>query len=330
MSSSSSAISELFAQIRTRDRGALARAITLLESRRPADRAAATELLDLVMPHTGEAHRIGITGVPGVGKSTFIERFGLHLIGEGHRVAVLAIDPSSAISGGSILGDKSRMEELARRDEAFIRPSPNAQTLGGVGRRTREAMLLCEAAGYDVVLVETVGVGQSEPLVSEMVDSFRFLALPGAGDELQGIKRGILEMADLIAVNKADGDQLALARNAVADFSAVLRFLRPRSEAWQPRAMLLSALNATGIEALWKALLAHRAAVESSGEWVERRRQQNGRWMWSLIEERLGNTFRGHPGVRERLEELEAEVYFGRRSAVSAAEELLRRFAGGD
>ena len=318
---------KLLASLRSGDRAALARAITLLESQREADHAAAAALLEMALPFGGQAQRIGITGVPGVGKSTFIEALGMYLIEHGHRVAVIAIDPSSAISGGSILGDKSRMERLAQAERAFIRPSPSARTLGGVGRRTREAMLLCEAAGYDIVLVETVGVGQSETMVAEMVDCFLFLALPGAGDELQGIKRGILELADIVAVNKADGEQLALARSAAADFSAVLRFLRPRSESWRPRAMLVSALRNEGIAELWKVVGEHRAVLQRTGELESRRQEQRKHWMWLLIDERLGSMFRTHPRVQAKLARLEAEVLAGKRTPGSAAEELLRDFA---
>lgn len=313
-------------KLRAGDRASLARAITLVESTRAEDETQAAQLLDEILPSTGTARRVGITGVPGVGKSTFIEALGTRLIDRGHRVAVLAVDPSSQISGGSILGDKSRMGELANREEAFIRPSPSALSLGGVGRRTRECMLLCEAAGFDVVFVETVGVGQSETLVADMVDCFLFLALPGAGDELQGIKRGILELADIIAVNKADGDQLALANNAVAEYSAVLRFLRARSEHWRPRALALSSTEGRGLDELWNVVAEHDAAMRQSGEFESRRQDQQKRWMWSLIEERLQGGFREHPEVRARLADMERAVAAGERAPGAAAAELLRRF----
>ncbi|HEX9641724.1 MAG TPA: methylmalonyl Co-A mutase-associated GTPase MeaB [Candidatus Krumholzibacteria bacterium] len=308
------------------DRNLLSRAITLLESKREDHFALAEEIVQAVLPRSGGAHRIGITGVPGVGKSTLIEALGMKLVGEGHRVAVLAVDPSSAISGGSILGDKSRMENLARHEHAFIRPSPNAQSLGGVGRKTRESMLLCEAAGFDIVLVETVGVGQSETLVAQMVDCFLFLALPGAGDELQGIKRGIMEMADIIAVNKADGDQLALARAAVGDFNAVLGLLRPRSEHWRSVALMLSSESGTGLDELWETIQRHRKALADDGDLERQRQQQQTHWMWALIDERLRDSFQRHPKIKAELAEVESEVRSGKLSATAAARRLLRTF----
>jgi LAO/AO transport system kinase len=312
--------------ILTGDRNLLSRAITLLESKREDHFALAEEIVQAVLPRSGGAHRIGITGVPGVGKSTLIEALGMKLVGEGHRVAVLAVDPSSAISGGSILGDKSRMENLARHEHAFIRPSPNAQSLGGVGRKTRESMLLCEAAGFDIVLVETVGVGQSETLVAQMVDCFLFLALPGAGDELQGIKRGIMEMADIIAVNKADGDQLALARAAVGDFNAVLGLLRPRSEHWRSVALMLSSESGTGLDELWETIQRHRKALADDGDLERQRQQQQTHWMWALIDERLRDSFQRHPKIKAELAEVESEVRSGKLSATAAARRLLRTF----
>ncbi len=305
------------------DRPSLARAITLVESRREEDASAANTLLDDLLPRTGQAFRIGISGVPGVGKSTLIDALGLHLVEAGHRVAVLAVDPSSSVSGGSILGDKSRMPRLAADERAFIRPSPSAATLGGVARRTRESMLLCEAAGHDVILVETVGVGQSETLVADMVDFFLLLALPGAGDELQGIKKGIVEVADLIAVNKADGDLLPRAREAVADYSAALRYLRPRSEAWRPRATLVSAVTGDGIAELWDTVQEHRRTLAAAGERDRMREEQRLRWMWSLIDERLAADFRARPTVQERLAACEADVRAGRVSPGRAAADLL-------
>ena len=248
---------ELADAIRNGNRGLLARAITLVESQRPRHQQQAQELLQLLLPQAGAAHRIGVTGVPGVGKSTFLERFGMQLLEHGHRVAVLAVDPSSSLNGGSILGDKARMHHLAQHANAFIRPSPSGNTLGGVARRTRESMMLCEAAGFDVVLVETVGVGQSETMVAQMVDFFLVLMLPGAGDELQGIKKGILELADVIAVNKADGDNQVKARIAVRDYSATLHYLRARSAHWQPSAMAVSGLEGVGLDELWQLILQH-------------------------------------------------------------------------
>jgi LAO/AO transport system kinase len=319
---------ELAAAIRAGDRRALARAITLVESSRPADDADAQRLLQELNEDIGGAHRIGISGMPGVGKSTFIDAFGTFLLEQGYRVAVLAVDPSSTVSGGSILGDKTRMATLARDDRAYIRPSPSAQTLGGVSRRTREAMLLCEAAGFDVVLVETVGVGQSETVVSQMVDLFLVLVLPGAGDELQGIKKGILELADLIAVNKADGDLLPAAREAAAQISSALRITRA-DEAWRPRAVLTSALTGEGLEDLWELMREHRAAAERDGRLADRRRHQRLRWMWSAIEERLMERFRNDPSVAAALGALERAVLDGEVSPTAAAAQLLDRVGDG-
>lgn len=308
------------------DRGLLARAITLVESRRPEDMALAQELLLRLLPRTGRAYRVGITGVPGVGKSTFIDALGSRLISEGHRVAVLAVDPSSSVSGGSILGDKSRMPRLAAAGEAFIRPSPSALSLGGVTRRTRETMLLCEAAGFDVVLVETVGVGQSETMVAEMVDFFLVLVLAGAGDELQGIKKGIIELADLVAVNKADGDNLDRALVAKRDYAAALRYLGARTTSWKPRVVAVSALTGEGMAELWALVEEHRRVLTASGELEEKRRRQLGQWMWSLIEEKLLDGFRSHPEVKERLSSLERAVVEGSVTPTQAATELLEAF----
>ena len=309
-----------------RDPALLARAITLVESLKPDDRTRAQDLLQRLLPKTGGATRIGISGAPGVGKSTFIEAFGSMLCDAGHRVAVLAVDPSSARTGGSILGDKSRMATLAQHDNAYIRPSPNALTLGGVGRRTRESMLLCEAAGFDVVLIETVGVGQSETMVADMVDFFLVLMQPGAGDELQGIKRGILELADCIAVNKADGPSLPLAREAVAAYGAALRYLTPKSEHWQPRAVLVSAKEQSGLTELWDLVTAHRTALEAGDAFGELRRGQLLHWMWSQIDEQLQSGFRSHPEVQSLLVEAEAAVQRRDATPAQAAEVLLRAF----
>lgn len=310
------------------DRAALARAITLLESERTDDREVAQTVVQQILPRTGSAYRVGVSGVPGVGKSTFIESLGLHLIEKGHRVAVLAVDPSSSISGGSILGDKSRMPRLAASSDAFVRPSPNALSSGGVGRRTREAMLLCEAAGFDVVLIETVGVGQSEILVAEMVDFFLVLLLPGAGDELQGIKKGILELADLLAVNKADGDNRVRALAAQKEYESALQYLPTRSTVWQPKVEVVSGLTGEGLDLLWQQITEHRAALIGAGELESRRQEQNLRWMWSLIDERLKERFLANPEVARSLPDLEVAVLEGRLTPVGAAEELLIRFLG--
>jgi LAO/AO transport system kinase len=312
--------------IRESDRGLLARAITLVESRRSADMALAQELLVRLQPEMGGAFRVGITGVPGVGKSTFIDALGTQLIEGGHRVAVLAVDPSSSVSGGSILGDKSRMPRLTAAEEAFIRPSPSALSLGGVTRRTRETMLLCEAAGFDVILVETVGVGQSETMVADMVDCFLVLVLAGAGDELQGIKKGIIELADLVAVNKADGDNLERAQLAKQDYAAALRYLGARPTSWEPQVATVSALTGAGMAELWGLVEEHHRLLAGSGELEERRRSQLGRWMWSLIDEKLLDSFRNHPEVTERLAELERAVAKGTVTPTQAAAELLAAF----
>jgi LAO/AO transport system kinase len=308
------------------DRTMLGRAITLIESRLAVDEALAQELLTQLLPHTGSAIRVGITGVPGVGKSTLLDALGMQLVTAGHRVAVLAVDPSSTLSGGSILGDKTRMARLAVSPSAFIRPSPSATSLGGVTRRTRETMLLCEAAGFDVVLVETVGVGQSETMVAGMVDHFVVLTLPNAGDELQGIKKGVLELADVLAVNKADGAALPAARRALRELTAAMRYLRPRHAGWNPAALTVSALTGDGLRELWDAVLAHRAALQASGELQSQRREQQRGWMWALIEQRLLDAFRRAPAVQARLAELEAAVQSGQTTPSLAAEALLAQF----
>ena len=311
------------------DRATLARAITLLESENPDDRQLAQKVLQEILPHTGSAYRVGISGVPGVGKSTFIDSPGMQLTGNGHRVAVLAVDPSSSISGGSILGDKSRMPRLAASSDAYIRPSPNALSPGGVGRRTREAMLLCEAAGFDVVLVETVGVGQSE-IVAEMVDFFLVLLLAGAGDELQGIKKGILELADLLAVNKADGENRDRALAAQKDYENALQYLPARSSVWQPPVAVVSGLTGEGLDLLWQQVMDHREALAGAGELESRRREQHLRWMWSLIDERLKERFLASTRVEARLIDLEAAVLNGEMTPVQAAEEILDCFSNSD
>ncbi len=311
------------AGVRSGDRGVLAQAITLIESRDLEDGALAQVLLTRLLPFTGAARRVGITGVPGVGKSTFVDALGMKLLEQGNKVAVLAIDPTSSISGGSILGDKTRMARLSVEPKAFIRPSPSGLTPGGIARRTRETMLLCEAAGFDVVLVETVGVGQGETAVAEMVDCFLVLMLPGAGDELQGIKKGVLELADLIAVNKSDGEGAALASVALGELKAALRYVPRKRGDWEPRAFAISARTGDGIDALWALVGEHRLALEKSGGLAELRHEQQRSWMWSLISERLDLAFRHHPGVAQKLPGLEAEVRAGRMTPTAAADALL-------
>ena len=318
--------SALAKQVLAGDRRALARAITLIESTRTDHRRSAEALLEHLVPKAGKSVRLGISGVPGVGKSTFIEVFGLDAIERGHRVAVLAVDPSSKRSGGSILGDKTRMEVLARTESAFIRPSPTGGTLGGVARRTREAMLACEAAGFDVVIVETVGVGQSEAAVADMVDLFMLLLLPGAGDELQGIKRGIVELADLVVVNKSDGDLVAAANHAAAEYRHALTLLRPPVEGWRVPVLQVSAAEKRGIDDVWQAVGDYRDAMTKSGALADRRSRQARSWMWGEIEEGLAERFRDHPGVRAELADLEDKVAAGKITPTAAALELLDRF----
>ncbi|WP_395459068.1 methylmalonyl Co-A mutase-associated GTPase MeaB [Azospirillum melinis] len=310
--------------VRSGDRRALARAITLIESTRADHRTTAEALLAALLPHTGNSVRLGISGVPGVGKSTFIEAFGLHVIGLGHKVAVLAVDPSSQRTGGSILGDKTRMVDLSRDPDAFIRPSPAGATLGGVARRTREAMLVCEAAGFDVIVVETVGVGQSETAVADMVDLFMLLLLPAGGDELQGIKKGIVELADLVVVNKADGDLAATARHTVADYRHALTLLRHGD--WRVPVLSCSAFRKMGIDTIWDTIGEHKALTEANGARATRRAEQARAWLWSEIRETLIDRFRAHPAVRADLARLEAEVTAGTTIPAAAAHTLLGRF----
>jgi LAO/AO transport system kinase len=308
--------------VRGGDRATLARAITLIESKRTDHLKKAHQLVQELLPATGKAIRVGITGAPGVGKSLTIDTLGTQLTGKGHRVAVLAVDPSSTRTGGSILGDKTRMARLATDDNAFVRPSPSSGTLGGVAAKTRETMLLCEAAGFDVVLVETVGIGQSETAVADMTDFFLALMLPGAGDELQGIKKGLVELADMIAVNKADGDNVKRATTAAAEYRAALHILNPRSPNWTPPVMTYSALTGNGVAELWAQVLAHRQRLTGSGELAARRREQQVKWMWSMLEERLFVKLRSDPGLRNKLPRIEAAVAEGRLSAMLAVEEI--------
>lgn len=312
----------LIAGVLAGQRRALAKAITLIESTRPDHQERAAAVLDALLPQTGNSLRIGITGVPGAGKSTFIEAFGLYLIEQGLKVAVLAVDPSSKRSGGSILGDKTRMERLSQSDAAFIRPSPAAGALGGVAAKTREAMLLCEAAGFDVVIVETVGVGQSETEVAGMTDVFVLLQLPNAGDDLQAIKKGIIELADLIIYNKVDLDAAAAERAAI-QMRSVLAMLSPATANWQPRVLQISALQGTGIAAVWATLQEYRQIVTDSGALAEKRRRQSLDWMWQLIDVSLRQRFQSHPAVRATLPDLTRAVQKGETSPTAAAQRLL-------
>lgn len=317
----------LLAPLLAGDRRALAQAITLIESTRSDHRERADALLAAVLPHTGKSVRLGITGVPGVGKSTLIERFGLSLIERGRSLAVLAIDPSSKRGGGSILGDKTRMEELSRHRGAFIRPSPAGATLGGVARRTREAMLLVEAAGFDTVIVETVGVGQSETAVADMVDMFVVLLLPAGGDDLQGIKRGVIELADLIVVNKADGDLKATARRSASDYQHALRMLRSPTAGWTPEVTTSSAQTGEGVAEIWDVVQRFNTAVGEKG--IARRRAEQARaWMWNEVGETLLADLRRHPEVRKLVGGLEREVEAGRATPAAAARRMLQTFHG--
>ena len=315
-------------------RRALAKTITLLESTRLDHRLRADALLNALLPASGQSFRLGISGVPGVGKSTFIEALGLFLIERGHRVAVLAVDPSSSLSGGSILGDKTRMERLTMDERAYIRPSPTSGTLGGVAEKTREAMHVCEAAGFDVVIVETVGVGQSETAVASMSDMFVLMQLPNAGDDLQAIKKGVMELADLVLINKADIDEAAATR-ARAHIASSLRILGPHGDpahaahdaaVWQPQVMQLSALKGSGLSEFWAAIERFRALQSTNGRLAERRRRQDQAWMWSLIDASLKQRFKTHPAVREALPELARDLQCGRIAASVAARRLLDLF----
>ncbi len=304
------------------NRRALAKAITLVESKLDRHREQAQDILEQVLPHSGNSIRIGITGVPGVGKSTFIEAFGLHLIAQGKKVAVLAVDPSSPIAGGSILGDKTRMEELSRRDEAFIRPSPSAGALGGVAQRTRETMLLCEAAGYDVILVETVGVGQSEYQVAGMVDFFMVLMLPGGGDELQGIKKGILELADALVINKADGDSAKMAQQSRQQYTSAMNLLR-HTTFWTPRVMTCSALKLENIDAVWGMVVDFYFQALGEDAFYSRRAQQNRDWMRQLVTEMLLQKLAGNRAAQELLPQLERQVQDNQLTPYAAARQVI-------
>ncbi|GHG78111.1 methylmalonyl Co-A mutase-associated GTPase MeaB [Streptomyces griseocarneus] len=307
-------------------RAAIARAITLVESTRSDHRALAQRMLTELLPHAGAARRIGITGVPGVGKSTFIDALGTMLTGLGHRVAVLAVDPSSSRTGGSILGDKTRMERLAVDPAAFVRPSPTAGTLGGVAKATRETIVVMEAAGYDVVLVETVGVGQSETAVANMVDTFLLLTLARTGDQLQGIKKGVLELADLVAVNKADGPHERDAKAAARELAGALRLMQSPDAAWNPPVLTCSARENTGLDTLWERIEQHRRVLEATGELASRRRDQQVDWTWTMVREQLLAELRAHPGVRRLGPDLEQRVREGTLTASLAAERLLEAF----
>lgn len=315
-------IHALARRVRDGDRASLARAITLIESKRADHRRQAHALVQELLPLTGKAIRVGITGAPGVGKSTSIDALGTWLTDKSHKVAVLAVDPSSTRTGGSILGDKTRMARLANDEHAFIRPSPSSGTLGGVAAMTRETMLLCEAAGFDVVLVETVGIGQSETTVADMTDFFLALMLPGAGDELQGIKKGLVELADMIAVNKADGDNIKRAQSAAAEYRAALHILTPRSPNWTPPVVTYSALTGDGIAELWSQILLHRERMTATGELAELRRAQQVKWMWSMLEQRVFTKLHTDAGLRARLPQIEAAVAEGRLSPTLAVEEI--------
>jgi LAO/AO transport system kinase len=317
-------VDELAAAVRSGDRSALPRAITLVESTRADHRDRAQQLLLRLMPAAGDALHVGITGVPGVGKSTTIEALGMYLIGRGHRVAVLAVDPSSTRTGGSILGDKTRMPRLATHPDAYIRPSPTSGTLGGVARATRETIVLLEAAGFDVILVETVGVGQSEVAVSNMVDTFVFLTLARTGDQLQGIKKGVLELADIVVVNKADGDHLTEARKAARELSGAIRLIYPRETLWRPPVLTMSALEGAGLAELWETVERHRDVLTESGEFEARRRAQQVDWTWQMVRDTVLDRVMSNPAVRKARADIERQVLTGELTPALAAEQLLK------
>jgi LAO/AO transport system kinase len=321
-------LAELIRAVRSSDRAALPRAITLVESTRVDHREQAQRLLLAVMPYAGNAHHVGITGVPGVGKSTAIESLGMYLIERGHRVAVLAVDPSSTRTGGSILGDKTRMQQLAVHPGAYIRPSPTSGTLGGVARATRETMVLLEAAGFDVILVETVGVGQSEVAVANMVDTFVFLTLARTGDQLQGIKKGVLELADIVVVNKADGEHVAEARSAAREFAGVIRLIHPRGTLWRPPVLTMSALEGTGLGELWDTVERHRQVLTDAGEFEARRRAQLVDWTWQMVRDTVLDRVLSSPAVRNVRAEVERQVLAGELTPAMAAQQILKVASG--
>jgi LAO/AO transport system kinase len=316
-------VSDLAAAVRNGDRAALPRAITLIESTRPDHRAQAQQLLLALMPEAGSGMHVGITGVPGVGKSTAIEALGMYLIERGHRVAVLAVDPSSTRTGGSILGDKTRMARLAMHPDAYIRPSPTSGTLGGVAKATRETIVLLEAAGFEVILVETVGVGQSEVTVANMVDTFVFLTLARTGDQLQGIKKGVLELADIVVVNKADGEHAVEAKAAARELTGAMRLIHPRETLWRPPVLTMSALEGRGLAELWDTVLRHRQTLTYAGEFEARRRAQQVDWTWSMVRDTVLDRVLSHPAVRKIRGEIERQVRDGEITPALAAQQLL-------
>jgi LAO/AO transport system kinase len=316
-------VSDLAAAVRNGDRAALPRAITLIESTRPDHRAQAQQLLLALMPEAGSGMHVGITGVPGVGKSTAIEALGMYLIERGHRVAVLAVDPSSTRTGGSILGDKTRMARLAMHPNAYIRPSPTSGTLGGVAKATRETIVLLEAAGFEVILVETVGVGQSEVTVANMVDTFVFLTLARTGDQLQGIKKGVLELADIVVVNKADGEHAAEAKAAARELTGAMRLIHPRETLWRPPVLTMSALHGTGLAELWDTVLKHRQVLTDAGEFEARRRAQQVDWTWSMVRDTVLDRVLSHPAVKKIRAEVERQVRDGELTPALAAQQIL-------
>jgi LAO/AO transport system kinase len=319
-------VDEYFEGVRAGSVAVLARALTLIESRNPKHQSLAEELLARLLPYTGNSIRVGISGTPGAGKSTFIEALGLHLVRSDRRVAVLAVDPSSSLTGGSILGDKTRMSNLSSEASAYIRPSPSAGTLGGVARMTRESMMVCEAAGYDVVLIETVGVGQSETMVADLSDCFLAILLPGAGDDLQGIKRGLLELVDVIAVNKADGANCETAKLAAQQYRTALHLLSDRTSADAPIVLTCSALHRQGVDAVWEAIEQKVTARRSTGEFVHRRQSQELRWLWSIVEDHTRRAIYSHPGVSAIRAQLEKQVLEGEIPTVAAARRILKAF----
>jgi LAO/AO transport system kinase len=316
-------VEELAAAVRSGDRAALPRAITLVESTRPDHREQAQQLLLELMPEASNAMQVGITGVPGVGKSTTIEALGMYLIEQGHRVAVLAVDPSSTRTGGSILGDKTRMARLAVHPDAYIRPSPTSGTLGGVTKATRETIVLLEAAGFDVILVETVGVGQSEVAVANMVDTFVFLTLARTGDQLQGIKKGVLELADIVVVNKADGEHAQEAKTAARELTGAIRLIYPRETLWRPPILMMSALHGSGLTELWDTVLKHRQVLTDAGEFEARRRAQQVDWTWSMVRDTVLDRVLSNPEVRRIRAEVERQVLDGELTPALAAQQLL-------